>query len=384
MAKTTTRAKSVKGYWGKGGVRGRDAEFPSEPTHVSDSAQAKIDDVNRLQQFDSSRRERNKLPERPSTSGGPAAKNLMRKNTGKGETKDDLHFNPLAANAFIKSSLPGAPPTPVTSPKSLSPVVQEAQLPLRSDTPDSMIVESVTMINVQHRQPVEIGMALGSPSHQTNNSWQQQQSHFDSYSTSLSPEQDMSLDGWATHSPAIKPKSSRWKTLGGLFGGSRKNSEPQAFYKVQPEPIYQATAEGGITDHEDRSRGRSRTNHDKKPEKKPDTTRSKTAPLNFNFNVNEPAGTPQITLDGDPIRDNLNRSQSYSSGGMLDVDIPTTQMERYSVMFGSVLQKPTSSATPSSLLARRQATLDKLKTVNEALALKVLLTFHSHIISFSH
>jgi hypothetical protein len=44
-------------------------------------------------------------------------------------------------------------------------------------------------------------------------------------------------------------------------------------------------------------------------------------------------------------------------------------MERYSIMFGSVLQKPTN--TSSSLLTRRQATLDKLKTVNEALASKV-------------
>jgi hypothetical protein len=57
------------------------------------------------------------------------------------------------------------------------------------------------------------------------------------------------------------------------------------------------------------------------------------------------------------------------NGQMLDVDIPSIQLERYSVMFGSVLQKPTSTA--SSLLARRQATLDKLKTVNEALASKV-------------
>jgi hypothetical protein len=45
-------------------------------------------------------------------------------------------------------------------------------------------------------------------------------------------------------------------------------------------------------------------------------------------------------------------------------------MERYSIMFSGVLQK-SGSTTTSSLLARRQATLDKLKTVNEAIASKV-------------
>ncbi|KAM5348296.1 hypothetical protein ACJ41O_008120 [Fusarium nematophilum] len=50
---------------------------------------------------------------------------------------------------------------------------------------------------------------------------------------------------------------------------------------------------------------------------------------------------------------------------LLDIEIPSIKMERYSVMFNGVLQ-PQGSA--SSLLARRQATLDRLKTISDAIA----------------
>ncbi|KAF4985127.1 hypothetical protein FDECE_16796 [Fusarium decemcellulare] len=50
------------------------------------------------------------------------------------------------------------------------------------------------------------------------------------------------------------------------------------------------------------------------------------------------------------------------TGPLLDIEIPSIKMERYSVMFNNVLQ-PQGSA--SSLLARRQATLDRLKTISD-------------------
>ncbi|GKT48571.1 uncharacterized protein ColSpa_08752 [Colletotrichum spaethianum] len=63
------------------------------------------------------------------------------------------------------------------------------------------------------------------------------------------------------------------------------------------------------------------------------------------------------------------------SGGFLNVEIPSIKMERYSVMFGNVLGQPQgshdstaeqhASQMASSLLARRQATLDRLKTIND-------------------
>lgn len=49
----------------------------------------------------------------------------------------------------------------------------------------------------------------------------------------------------------------------------------------------------------------------------------------------------------------------------LDVEIPEARMERYSIMFGNLLGNGPSWQPASSLLARRQATLDKLKTIND-------------------
>lgn len=54
-------------------------------------------------------------------------------------------------------------------------------------------------------------------------------------------------------------------------------------------------------------------------------------------------------------------STATGSGLLLDIDIPSIEMERYSVMFGSLL-KPD---LPSSLLERRQGNVDKLKPLNE-------------------
>lgn len=46
---------------------------------------------------------------------------------------------------------------------------------------------------------------------------------------------------------------------------------------------------------------------------------------------------------------------------LLDVEIPSITMERYSIMFGKVLQ----SRPPSTLLARRQANVDRLKPIHD-------------------
>jgi hypothetical protein len=130
-------------------------------------------------------------------------------------------------------------------------------------------------------------------------------------------------------------------------------------------------------------RGRGRTNSERKTEKhKPDMKRANTAPLSFDFHEHDgrmQAPMPEITIDGGPMVDSIHQPiqlQVNHGGLMLDVAIPSVQMERYSIMFGSVLQKPVSTNTTSSLLARRQATLDRLKTVNEELTLKVSSHVH--------
>ena len=52
---------------------------------------------------------------------------------------------------------------------------------------------------------------------------------------------------------------------------------------------------------------------------------------------------------------------------LLDVDIPTVHMERYSVMFSNLLQENTRCQTSngsSALLQRRQGNSDKLKPLD--------------------
>ena len=383
MIKASTRSRSAKTQLGGGGVRGRDVEFPSAPIHVTGDAQAKVIDINTARQFEFSRMERNKLPERPSTSGGPAANLSMRRNAEKRETKDDLHFNPLAAHGsgttFYNFPLPGSLPTQSNTPRT-SPPIRTSSLP-RSDTPDSMEAMP-THLNVPQ---MEIGMALGSPTHQPTD-WQSQVPVVSSARNGTPDSVDTYVDNDAYVGAPSKQKASKWKIFGGLFGGSKKNQggSPQAFYQLQPEgAVAQATGEADYANFGEpvsssepkppKSRGRGRTNSQQKAEKyKPDMKRAQTVPLNFDFQDSSRGrimtGTPEITLDGGPL--DVHPGQKYAHGGpLLDVDIPSIEMERYSIMFGSLLQKPT--GTSSSLLARRQATLDRLKTVNEALALKV-------------
>lgn len=366
-------------------MRGRDAEFPSAPIRVSEDAQPKRSGGNATRQFDFGRRDRNTLPERPSTSGGATANLSMRKNAERRETKDDLHFNPLAAHGkettFYNFPLPGTVPTPAHTPKS-SPPLPRKSTTTRSYTPDSMEAKPA-FLNVEQ---AEIGMALGSPTHQPT-SWQSQSGH-DLNARSPSPDMQPSMDGYSDPPIPLKQKASKWKTLGGLFGGKKQNN-PQTFYQLQPEVTHHTTMDEDYIDFGEppltsekkpsKSRGRRRTNSEKKMGKqRPDVQRANTAPLRFDLKVDgarSQTTTPEITIDG-PIMDTATQLHHHQISPLLHVDIPSTHMERYSIMFGSVLQKPASSFTSSSLLARRQATLDKLKTVNEALASKV--SHHVH------
>ncbi|KAH7386171.1 hypothetical protein BKA64DRAFT_135329 [Cadophora sp. MPI-SDFR-AT-0126] len=370
MVKPNPLSKSVWAQLGRG-TRGRDAEDPSAPTRVSEDAQARNINPNAAKLFEFSQQKRDQLPERPSTSAGPASSFAKRRNAEKRETKDDLHFNPLAAHGvgttFYNFPLPGSLPTPASSPKDPHhPAVRKPQA-TRPSTPESMEI-TPTKMNVPHS---EIGMALGSPQHPPT-AWQQQVP-MDRYTES--PDH---IDDDISNSAPVKQKTSKWKLLGGLFGGKKHEAQPAAFYQLQPEASQQQPVDHGFdfgeaaASEKPKSRGRGRSNSSarKSRKHKPDMSRSNTVPLRFDLeglDRQKQTATPEITIDGGNVV--YDGSQTTQKGaGLLDVDIPSIQMERYSVLFSSVLQKPQSQS--SSLLARRQATLDKLKTVNEALASK--------------
>ncbi|KAE8444853.1 hypothetical protein EG329_014208 [Mollisiaceae sp. DMI_Dod_QoI] len=370
MVKSGTASKSVWAQLGRGGSR-RDAEVPSAPIRVSEDAQANAFEKRPGNLIEFSQQKRDQLPERPSTSAGPASSFVKRKNAEKRETKDDLHFNPLAVHGkgttFYNFPLPGALPTPASSPKSSAPSPHKSSV-ARPSTPESMEITPApaptAKMNVAQAQ---IGMALGSPSHAPG-AWQEP---VETYSRQESPDQmDSSVDGSSVHAPTIKHKPSRWKILGGIFGGGRK-AQP-AFYQLQPEvpqravePEYDFVQEPTSSEKRPKSRGRGWSNSTKRKNKS-DMSRSNTPAFDMS-GARAAAATPEITLEGGPLIENAPK-HAQKGAGLLDVDIPTIHMERYSIMFSGVLQKP--QQTSSSLLARRQATLDKLKTVNEALASK--------------
>ncbi len=332
-----------------GGVRGRDAVFPGAPFHVSDGTTS--ENVTSLKSVRNiaGPQPRTILFDRPSTSGGTTT----RKATNKRETRDDLHLIVTRANqvdtTYFNFPLPSSLPPPSGIPRSPTP---QAYIP---DYLEPELVEP----NCTH-SPMEIGMALGSPTHPPV-VWSP---HVQFQEATRNDSPDSFADWQNTPLPA-KPKSSKWKLLGGLFGKKTTGSAP-AFYQVQTEvqtfhqTDYVAFPSPPLPE---KPRGRGKSTSEKASKKyKPDMKRSQTVPMDFQFQ--EPAerpkefplipekkpSPPEIQLDGGP---------------MLNVDIPSIEMERYSVMFGNLI-KPASKT--SSLLARRQATLDRLKMVNEAIA----------------
>ena len=345
-------------------MRGRDVEVPSASMHVTGDARAKVIDIYTARQFEFGGIERNTLPERPSTSGGPA----KRRKADKTETKDDLHFKPLGVHGsgttFYNFPLPGSLHSLSNSPTA----IPKSSLPC-AETLDSMQPTTVSL-NVPH---MEIGMALGSPTHQPVD-WHPQPP----LASSIRNDTPVSVETYVEYdvhfAAPSQQKASKWKLFGGLFGGKKNAGSPQAFYQLQPEGAAVLTiAEADYINFGEpvsssvqsgKSRGQ------KNDKNRPKVKRAQTAPLNSDFQASSRAkamaGTPKITLDGGPL--SMHPGGKRAPGGqMLNVDIPSVKMERYSVMFGSVLQTQSSS----TLLARRQATLDRLRTVNEELALKV-------------
>lgn len=345
---------------------GRDAGIPSAPIRVSDGVHNNAS-ASGAQQFNFFAHGRNVLLDASSTSSGPSPQSSPRNDIGNQRATDDLQFSPPphgGAMSSHNSPLPEALPTPAGTPRSSPPMAQKPSF-IRSDTPESMSDGRLAVMSVE---PGEIGMALGSPSQQPIH-WQST-FHFESMATTSPPGETMVSPGEQEDSFApLRQKSRRWKLLGGLFGSKKQSLalESEPFYHMQPEPIHQAMVEGDQAGFgqppessergSEKSRSRARANSEKTVKSRPEIRRTNTVPMNFDFQDRMEA--PKILLGGKPITQN----QQHHDGLMLNVDIPSVPLERYSVMFGSVLQEPTNTQSP--LLTRRQATLERLKTVNE-------------------
>ncbi|KAH7328125.1 hypothetical protein B0I35DRAFT_403545 [Stachybotrys elegans] len=227
-------------------------------------------------------------------------------------SRDDLS---IASRHFDVSSyksyhipIRGRLPSPETSPKHQPP--QNITM-VRTTTPDSLG-------DGADSNSFAIGMALGSPAHPPLPSWHNQ-----------GPSRSQTM-----------PTSSSRPIHQGItttnitsFGSPPGNQQEQV--KSRKWGIF----------------GRSKSKRVKAPE---------AAPAVSNTN---PPKTLQKTSKYTPIVTHEPPVPSLSnSGRLLDIDIPDITLERYSVMFSGVLE----SQQPSSLLARRQANLDRLKTVKES------------------
>jgi hypothetical protein len=206
-----------------------------------------------------------------------------------------------------------------------------------------------------------IGIALGSPSVVAS-----------SYSTAKSKDGPVFSGGQETvnqTSDSLRRKPSKWKKFGGIFKGKQNLPKPSnlPFYQVQingqplqaspdllSQEIFPAQTLHGFQQepvHPDRG-----GNHIEAWPRLEEDSRSgehfekEQARDNRNPPRTEPNG-----------RVNSVESETRGPAPLLHVDIPEIQMERYSVMFGSVL----GNKQPQGLLARRSKTLDKLKVSTE-------------------
>ncbi|KAI9700636.1 MAG: hypothetical protein M1836_002003 [Candelina mexicana] len=206
-----------------------------------------------------------------------------------------------------------------------------------------------------------IGMALGSP--RDNPQWSSEpplpvpsnDNHNDSRTTVSSPAPSQISNDRSQGGPTLKHKGSRWKLLGGMFGRKTTESSPSSsFNQVQHPSSSPRTPQSNTPKTTEVLRERSikrRANPRIKEqgEGKPNLKRAQTSPLSQSEAAPKPP--PKST------QSSLRPARAQLEGGrMLDVDIPNTKLDRYSVMFDAVL-KPTQPATQpqSSLLARRQA-----------------------------
>ena len=296
------------------------------------------------------------------------------------QPRDDLYT--VRAN-HAPNRNPSERPRTASSPHRRPEQTQTPQLPQAQTSAAASLAlhtphQSRVVCDAEGRQQeVVIGMALGSPSQNPLPPLPHEAGLNDRYHT-LSPQTSVTEEELYQAKEVHKQKG-KWKGFGGLF------AKKSASMPVSPaSPLYATqTTTQGITHREIRPHALShgsysarqaetpRMNREvaqdsprqlkmpvsKYSNHKPDMQRSHTTPM---FQVERHTPTPPP-----PPKDVLYQEsvvQSPAATSLLEVEIPSVTMDRYSVMFGSVLQPK-----QPSLLVRRQAQLDKLKNLDEEL-----------------
>ncbi|KAI0890456.1 uncharacterized protein GGS22DRAFT_13850 [Annulohypoxylon maeteangense] len=274
-------------------------------------------------------------------------------------SRDDSFINSRTAvgagfksyNNFARGQLP----TPEISPRTSPP--RKISVPtVRMPTPESLNDTSSS----------EIGMALGSPtSVPVSGGSRAPQTTLRAPPIPTPSLVSPAASGISSTGSLPRKQSTKWK-LFGRFG--RKPSEQSLAGPVpnelrvlsKPEQTQDMTSQPWY----DSNVQRSNTVGTRKPPKhKPIVIRSQTLPHD-----DSPPQVPRSTSrsSGKKTEETFGRipialdTNQCLSSPLLNVEIPDITMERYSVMFGSVLQ------SQPSLLTRRQATVQKLKSIEDA------------------
>ncbi|KPM39808.1 hypothetical protein AK830_g6766 [Neonectria ditissima] len=338
------------------------------------------------------------VTERPSTSGGPTSTNHFgNPDFNNRVSRDDLALalkssgrgNVKAYHVPIRGRLP----SPETSPRGKSQSPHRVTM-VRTATPESMVDAGETGL-------IAIGMALGSPNQpaaveNTPPTWRTRRAMTTAAADFPEPVEDLQ---------AGQQKPKKWN----LFRSRSKRSRPAEPQRSMTDnsnaSSISLTAKGQPSTS---SKNAAQQDASKKTAKhKPIVIRSQTDP-----SVVEPVESREPVPELKPVKETKPAKETKSGGlgrkvslralrgdsrarkaaekaepvpsmpamptvlsppsppppmpqllgPLLNVEIPSIKMERYSVMFGGVLGTENSS---SSLLARRQATLDRLKTIND-------------------
>ncbi|KAF2190979.1 hypothetical protein K469DRAFT_360877 [Zopfia rhizophila CBS 207.26] len=361
MARMLGRSRSLRM------LKGSHKQIHQQDTETSQNGLDRLKAATPVTRADS-RVETPDLLQRPKTSGGPGDRGKL----------------------FHKKVAPAAP----------SSEEQNFNFPFPSPTKSTTVLYAA---EIHEDRDGVIGIALGSPTMASHRNTTPQATDYVTNNhgtvTYISSHNSPS-DPIESKQEAPKPKISRWKSI---FGKRIPTPHQQQtpFYQLQ-----QSVSPARVDSHHEEESLDSRTiSREDSRSGSPATFRPETfkpeirSSRKTNVGERQPsaetprAGTLTLNVTGQPkasllrsssspipppkdswnsspkiprvvVSDNSKNNSPRTNGEkpLLDVDIPRIEMERYSVMFGSLLQPNNHS---SSLLVRRQGTSEKLKPLNE-------------------
>ncbi|KAK3307102.1 uncharacterized protein B0T15DRAFT_394690 [Chaetomium strumarium] len=291
------------------------------------------------------------MHERPRTSSGPGPSKVAgtRPNFDKRLSKDDMALSGRMGMGKGRVLQPYG--TDVNGARTLARDISPHRMRMASPPDMSPALGS----SASGEMP--IGMALGSPTRDSMfggspygggpAGWNPQRSQTEVHISSSPPR----APGPAPELPIQRTKTQKRRLFGSLFGSKKHSEPPKAAETVKPKGSGSSAAAPGPS----ANAAPARTNTIKRaPKHKPIIIAS-----------TEPPSTSTARESGWPSVSNSPAASIPASGaGLLSVDIPDIRLERYSVMFSGVLNEKEQD-TKSTLLERRQATLEKLKNISD-------------------